>query len=253
MTFTHNFNTSLPTGTDRANQLDSYIRQAVKQALDERFGLEHISLASEEPMSNNPDSTNAQGRHIAGKVGVLFWGTRDELLAISGAGHGAIGFAHDEDNFYWNDGIGVGNGQRGWKIFSLNSETVFPDNTSLVRVTTGGIARLGMNREHQQWVNLEVLTGPREFNTDCNTSNIFKINASVDFTLANPINMKSGETYVWVIEQSSNGNDIITYGTKFKFPGGVKPPLSTEAGAVDVLTSVYVEDDFLCSILYDFK
>jgi hypothetical protein len=54
-------------------------------------------------------------------------------------------------------------------------------------------------------------------------------------TIANPINMVIG-TYVLTLIQDATGSRTVTWGTAWKFPGGVKPVLSTAANAVDLLT-----------------
>lgn len=54
-------------------------------------------------------------------------------------------------------------------------------------------------------------------------------------TIANPINLIVG-TYVLVLQQDATGSRTVTWGTAFKFPGGVKPVLSTAANAIDILT-----------------
>lgn len=54
-------------------------------------------------------------------------------------------------------------------------------------------------------------------------------------TLANPINLVIG-TYVLALVQDATGSRTVTWGTAWKFPGGVKPVLSTAPGAVDLMT-----------------
>ncbi len=61
------------------------------------------------------------------------------------------------------------------------------------------------------------------------------VHASCPCTLANPTNIHQN-TYFLTIVQSGTGSDTIgTWGSFYKFPGGVPPSLSAGAGAVDVL------------------
>ena len=56
--------------------------------------------------------------------------------------------------------------------------------------------------------------------------------------IINPTNLKVG-TYILHVYQDGNGSRTITsWGTKFKFPAGVKPTLSTAAGAHDIVSFV---------------
>ena len=60
---------------------------------------------------------------------------------------------------------------------------------------------------------------------------------AVGRTLANPNNIKTGQKGLLYLVQDATGNrTITTWGTVFKFPGGVKPTLSTAGNAVDVLS-----------------
>ncbi len=54
--------------------------------------------------------------------------------------------------------------------------------------------------------------------------------------LQNPTNLVDGGTYILRVTQSSTGSNALTYGTVYKFPGGVAPTLSVANNAVDVLT-----------------
>jgi hypothetical protein len=56
-----------------------------------------------------------------------------------------------------------------------------------------------------------------------------------NFTLANPINTKNGQTGMVAIAQDATGSRLITWGSNWKFQSGVAPVLSTAANAVDLL------------------
>ena len=56
-------------------------------------------------------------------------------------------------------------------------------------------------------------------------------------TLANPANIKPGQKGVIYLQQDGTGSrTITTWGTNYKFPGGIKPTLSTAANAFDAVS-----------------
>ena len=56
-----------------------------------------------------------------------------------------------------------------------------------------------------------------------------------NFTLSNPTNLVAGMSGALTITQDGVGSRTITYGSAYKFPGGVQFVLSTGAGAIDTL------------------
>jgi hypothetical protein len=83
------------------------------------------------------------------------------------------------------------------------------------------------------------LTDAATINTDTSTSNTFTVTLGGNRTLANPTNLRSGFTYMWIVKQDATGSRTLTYGTAFTWPGGVAPTLTTAANAVDLITAVY--------------
>ena len=85
------------------------------------------------------------------------------------------------------------------------------------------------------------------FNTDCDLGNVFALTAGVGaaWTMANPTNVETGGTYMWVITQNAAGNGVFTFGGNFKWPGGTAPTITASAGAVDVITVVANGTDLL--------
>ena len=85
--------------------------------------------------------------------------------------------------------------------------------------------------------------------TDATLSNSFTTTATANFVFQNPTGLVSGGTYLWKITQDGTGSRLITsYGTMFKFPGGVAGVLSTVAGSVDLLTAFYDGTNLLCNL-----
>jgi hypothetical protein len=61
--------------------------------------------------------------------------------------------------------------------------------------------------------------------------------SSATSTLVNPTSPKSGQKGMLYLKQDGTGGRIITtWGSSYKFPGGVKPTLSTAANALDVIS-----------------
>lgn len=78
------------------------------------------------------------------------------------------------------------------------------------------------------------------FTTTANTSS---------WTLANPTNTLSGQAGSIELVQDGTGSRVITFGTNFIFPGGVKPILSTAAASRDILSYLVMIDGKIASTL----
>lgn len=83
------------------------------------------------------------------------------------------------------------------------------------------------------------LTSGATVNTNAALSNNFTLTAAHTFTLANPTNLADGMVLNFRIKQDATGSRVITWGSKFKFPGGTTGVLSTAAGAVDFVSCYY--------------
>ena len=70
-------------------------------------------------------------------------------------------------------------------------------------------------------------------------NNTFRIVANQNFTLANPTNLTDGQYINFQIVQDSTGSRLITFGSKFKFVGGLSFSLTTAANAVDFVSCYY--------------
>jgi hypothetical protein len=65
-------------------------------------------------------------------------------------------------------------------------------------------------------------------------------------TLANPINMKSGQKGLLTLIQNTSGT-ITTWGSNWKFPGGVKPVLSVGNGSYDIISYFWSGNAMYCT------
>ncbi|MDB4261292.1 hypothetical protein N9878_00355 [bacterium] len=93
--YDNRFDLDTPQGIDLASGIDGYILDDTKKSLNERYAQEHYSLTT--PGSLESTDINAQGRHIAGKVGVLGRGTLAARAAIGAPGEGAGWECTEED------------------------------------------------------------------------------------------------------------------------------------------------------------
>ena len=73
---------------------------------------------------------------------------------------------------------------------------------------------------------------------DFNTAFDFVLVLGGNRTLANPTNVKMGQKGILYLAQDSTGGRSVTWGTNWKFPGGVKPTLSAASGALDMISYV---------------
>jgi len=109
-----------------------------------------------------------------------------------------------------------------------------------------------------QTVTPVALTDAATIATNAALSNNFTVllTAAVGATrvLSNPTNLTNGCIYNWRIKQSSAGNNAMTYGTKFKWPGGTAPVLTIAANGIDLICGQYYgdTDTLLCTTLKAF-
>ena len=75
------------------------------------------------------------------------------------------------------------------------------------------------------------------FTPDFSTSNSVTLTFGAgNLTIANPTNIKAGESYVIALTQDGVGSRTVTWGANFKWAGGTAPTLSTTASAKDIIS-----------------
>lgn len=92
-----------------------------------------------------------------------------------------------------------------------------------------------------QAVKFTTLTDAATIATDATASNHFKVTLGGNRTLANPTNLKDGVILNWWVKQDGTGSRTLTYGTKFKWPAGTAPTLTTTAAGLDLIVGQYNE------------
>jgi hypothetical protein len=136
------------------------------------------------------------------------------------------------------------------ELLCLGSETFLLRPVRDSARLTGGNSLTGA-----QTVAFVALTDAATIATDAGLSNHFSVTLGGNRTLANPTNMRDGGIYNWRITQDGTGSRTLAYGSKFKWPGGTAPVLSTAANAIDRITGQYVaaDDVIECAITKDFR
>ncbi len=86
------------------------------------------------------------------------------------------------------------------------------------------------------------LTDAASIATDASLSNTFTVTLGGNRTLANPTNMNNGAIYTWRVRQDGTGSRTLAYGSKFKWPEGTAPTLTTTASATDFISGQYFSD-----------
>jgi hypothetical protein len=104
----------------------------------------------------------------------------------------------------------------------------------------------------------QVLVSAATVTPDCELGNFFTLTAAENFTLANPSNPPDATktmTLLFRVQQDATGSRIITWGSKYKFPGGTAGVLTTTAAAVDLVSCTYhsVSDTWMTTVLKDIK
>jgi hypothetical protein len=105
----------------------------------------------------------------------------------------------------------------------------------------------------QQYVSQTTMTASPTVSWDVSVNQTAKITLNQNITLANPSNQQAGGCYVLQITQDGVGSRLITFGSAYKFAGGVKPVLTTAAGGVDLLVFFSDGTNMLGSFLRDLK
>lgn len=97
------------------------------------------------------------------------------------------------------------------------------------------------------------LTDGATITPDFNAGRKFVVTLGGNRTLANPTNQRAGQEGIIIVKQDATGSRLLSYGTAWKFSGGV-PTLTIAANAVDVI-AYYVEADgtLRCTWSGDFK
>ena len=106
----------------------------------------------------------------------------------------------------------------------------------------------------QAYTELHTEASAATITPDWDNGNIYTTElTSASTTFADPTNIKPGATYIIILKQDGTGSRTVSWGTKYKFPGGTAPTLTTGANKADVITLVaYSTDILMCTSVLDF-
>ncbi len=83
------------------------------------------------------------------------------------------------------------------------------------------------------------LTDATPIAVDASLGNVFTVtlaHTTATRKLANPTNLKAGQTLTFIVSQDTTGGAALTYDTYYKFPGGTAPTVTSAASAKSVVT-----------------
>ena len=88
---------------------------------------------------------------------------------------------------------------------------------------------------------------------DAGLSNMFAATITGSQHLANPTNLLPGTSYTFILTQDGTGGRTLSFGTAYKWPGGITGSLSAGANDVDILSAITDGTSLYCSLTKDFS
>ena len=129
-------------------------------------------------------------------------------------------------------------------------------NYALSSTLTGYASKSSQNIfTKSQVVTPVALVDGANISTDASLSNFFTVTIAGNRTLDNPTNLVNGALLQYRIKQDATGSRTMSFGSKFKFPSGIAPTLTSNANAVDFLSCVYDGnlDILICNLIKDIR
>jgi len=146
-------------------------------------------------------------------------------------------------NVLWNNAIQLISALSSTSGLDGDEHMVVEKGSTFLQVPSLSVAKLVTHVvnifNRNQSVSPLPLTDGATINTDASLSNVFKVTLGGNRTLANPTNLTDGMVLNWVLRQDGTGGRTLAYGSKFKWAGGTAPTLTTTAGAVCLISSLY--------------
>lgn len=101
---------------------------------------------------------------------------------------------------------------------------------------------------------IQSLSSTAGITPDFSQSNRYSVTLTRNVTFNNPTSIPSvGQSVMLVIRQDGTGNRLASWGSKWKFPGGVAPSLTTSPNAIDVVVGEVIStSEILCNSLLNF-
>lgn len=131
---------------------------------------------------------------------------------------------------------------------TADQATLALDSSALGGIAANLYARLNLGGTNQSFTAAQstqrrVLTAGGSVSVNSDLSNSFILTPNQNFTLSNPTGGVNGTTIRIVIQQPVGNNYSITWGTAYKFGGGVQPALTATNGAIDYFSFEKVDTD----------
>lgn len=125
--------------------------------------------------------------------------------------------------------------KEGWRVYVIDEQAfVTWNSTAWVRADASVVT----------------LTDASTIAVNAALSGNFRVTLAANRTLGNPTNLVSGMVFNIRIKQDATGGRTLSYGSKYKFPGGTAPLLSTAANAIDFMSCQYDgTDDTIFAVL----
>lgn len=155
-------------------------------------------------------------------------------IGVSGNTRASI--ANGVTAFVWCDGTDTFAVETENAVNAINATTATNAN-QLGGVAAANYARLDVQQGFQraQDTGRTVLTeSASNVAVNASLSNAFRLLMGGNWNLTNPTNGQDGQVIRILFIQDGTGSRTISFGSKYQFPGGVTPTLSTGAGDVDL-------------------
>lgn len=191
--------------------------------------------------------TSASAATLAGRINsTLSAGTNTSAFLANGIlATGGTGTTNFPQWFAQSAGSAVTTWSTAGTYFGVNSLSGFTGNfldfhvnggTSVFNVTSAGnVVAAGTIIAPQMAGTVQVLTPGTTVAWNMALGENATLTPAQNFTLSNPTNILAGNSGMLTITQDATGSRVITWGTTYRFAGGVKFVLSTAAGAIDEL------------------
>ena len=107
-------------------------------------------------------------------------------------------------------------------------------------IFTAGVNITGTVRAYskQQNFSTATLTDGANISWNLDDEQVAKVTLAGNRTLDNPTNLVDGGTYILRVIQDATGSRTLSYGTAYKWVGGVAPTLTTTANGIDIISFV---------------
>jgi hypothetical protein len=213
-------------------------------------------------LSATPFSVGQGGLWRKCSDGLMYFTKVDGSNLALGAGTGDMVLAGTQTNTgvkTFNDGT-FRQLNSGGTFYSQLASAATGNRTATIPDATGTLAMLGLAQQFtaDQGSQSFTLTDAANISTTwsgTSKGNTATVTLAGNRTLDNPTGMLDGHTYQWVVKQDATGSRTLAYGTKFAWPAGTAPTLTTTAAAYDVISCVYLSgpDLFFCNAMNDVK